>query len=115
MTVVSTPACSSDIAQLCLSTWGVDAFAFQRRASLRCGGDVRRDAALDGVAAQSPACAGRKQRVLWLAAAFGEPDGENGLGLLREWDCALFASFAFDAHVTAGAERDIAAVDRDEL
>ena len=74
-----------------------------------------RDATLDGVAAQPPPGASRKQRILRLAASFGEPHAQDGLGLLRERDRALLASFAFDADMSADIERDVAAVDRDEL
>ena len=115
MTVLSTPACSSDIAQLCLSTCGVNAFVVQRRASLGRGGDVDRDATLDGIAAQAPAGARREERIPWLTAALGKPHGEDRLGLLGEWDRALLASLALYADVAAGAKRDIAAVDGDQL
>jgi hypothetical protein len=76
---------------------------------------VGRDAALDGVAGQAPPGAGREQRILWQPGSFVEPDGEDCLGVFGERDRSLLAAFAFDADVRSGAEREVVAVDRDQL
>jgi hypothetical protein len=94
---------------------GVDSFAFERCASGGRGCDVGRDAALDGIAAEPAACAGREQRVLRCAAALGDPDGKDCFGFLGQRNSPVFAAFAFDLNAAAGAERDVAAVDRDEF
>ncbi len=94
---------------------GVKLFAVERRASLCRGGGVDADALLDGVAAESPAGAGRKQRVVGSAGTLGEPGREDCLGRRGEWDRALFAAFAFAAEVRARAERDVCAVEAGEL
>ena len=60
------------------------------------GRDVGRDAALDGIAAEPAAGAGREQRVLGCAAALGDPDGEDCFGFFGERDGAVLAAFAFD-------------------
>jgi hypothetical protein len=73
------------------------------------------DATPDGVAAQPPAGARREQRVIWPAAALGKPDGKDRLRLFGQWDGAMLASFALDADVAAGVERDVAAVDGEQL
>jgi hypothetical protein len=72
-------------------------------------------AAFNGVTTQAASCAGREQRVLALSLALGKPDREDRLGLSCEWDRSLLASLAFDAHMAAGAERDIAAAKSYEL
>src|SRR4051812_23367504 len=74
-----------------------------------------RDAALDSITDQAPACAGREQRIVWQPSSFVEPDGENRLGVFAERDRALLAAFALDADVRSGPELDVGAVDRDQL
>ena len=73
------------------------------------------DAALDGIATEPAACAGREQRIFGCAASLCDPDREDGLCLFCERDGPVFASFAFDPHAAAGAEGDVAAVDGDEF
>jgi hypothetical protein len=73
------------------------------------------DAALDGIATEPSAGAGREQRILWCAPSLCDPDREDGFGLFRERDGPVLASLAFDPHAAAGVKRDVAAVDRDEL
>jgi hypothetical protein len=88
---------------------GVKLFAVERRAPPCCGGGVGADALLDGVAAESPAGAGGKQRVVWPAGSFGEPGDQDRLGGRGERDRALLAAFALAADVRPGAKRDVAA------
>ena len=59
--------------------------------------------------------AGRKQRVRGAAGAFGQPDFEHGLGVGGKWDRTLLSALAVAADVRAGAEREVAAVEADEL
>jgi len=92
---------------------GVDSFAFERWAALGSGRHVGSDAALDGIATEPAAGAGREQRILWSAATLWHPDSEDGFGLFRERDRPVLASLAFDPHGAAGAECDVGAVDRD--
>jgi hypothetical protein len=47
----------------------------------------------------------------WLGASFGEPDSEDGSDRICQGDGALLAAFALAAHVGAGSENDVAAVE----
>ena len=115
ITVVSTPAWSSDIAQLWRSTCGCSVLAVSDGQAGGGGLGVGADASLDGVAAEAPAGAGGEQRVGGAAGAFGEPGARARLGVGGERDGALLSALAVAADVRAGAERDVAAVEADQF
>jgi hypothetical protein len=71
---------------------GMDAFALERWAALGRGRHVGSDAALDGIATEPAAGAGREQRILWCAVSLCHPDSEDGFGLFRERDGPVLAS-----------------------
>jgi len=93
----------------------VQLFAVERRAPFFCGGGVGADALLDCVAAEPAAGAGGEQRVCCPAGSLGEPGRQDRLGGGGERNGALLSAFAFAADMRAGAERDVAAVQADEL
>lgn len=62
---------------------------------------------LDRVTAQPPAGAGRKERVGWCAAAFGEPAPQHRDGQRCQRGDAFLAAFAEAVHVGADAEADV--------
>lgn len=68
-----------------------------------------------GIAAEAAAGAGGKQRIVRAAGSLGEPGGQHRLGGGGEGHRALLAALALAADVGAGAERDAAAVESDEL
>jgi hypothetical protein len=76
---------------------------------------VGRDSAFDRVAGQAPAGTCAEQRVWWSVGSLVQPRGEDRLGRGGQRDSALLSAFAFAADVCAGAERDVAAVQADQL
>lgn len=95
--------------------WGVTVLVAIRGFNDRSGRGVLADEAFDGVAAESPSAAGGEQRLVAQAVAFGEPDGEDGFGVGRQGHGSLLSSFAFTAHVRAGAQADVTAGQSGEL
>ena len=79
------------------------------------GLEVDLEAVLDGVAAESCAGAGREQRLVGSAGALGEPGFEHRPDGRRQWRSSRLASFADGVDVGAGAERDVLAVQGDQL
>jgi hypothetical protein len=93
----------------------MDALAQQRRAVLPGGLGVGADAQRDGVAAEPPSGAGWEQRVARLSGALSEPDLQQRRDRAGERDDPLLAALALAGDAGAGAERDVAAVQADEL
>jgi hypothetical protein len=73
------------------------------------------DEALDGIGTESPAGAGREERLVPPAGAFGHPDLEDGLAGPTEWDCPMLPAFAFTADAGSVPEGDVTAVEADEF
>ena len=69
----------------------------------------------DSGAGQPLSLAGGEQRLLRLASTFFEPLAQDRDGLAGEAGGASFPSFPEDLEVSAGAEVDVADVQRDEL
>ena len=115
ITEVSTPACSSDMAQLCRRTCGWTRLPGQGRASLRGGRGVGADPQRDGVAAEPSAGPGGEQRVAGRPARSVSQPLHDACDRAGEGHGSLFAAFAFAGDVGAGAEGDVAAVQADEF
>ena len=107
ITVMSLPASSRRIAAVCRSVCIVIVLGVERRAVGGGGLEVDGEAVLDGVAAESRAGAGREQRIVGSAGAFGEPGVEHRSDGRGERRSSFLSSFADGVHVGAGAERDV--------
>ena len=95
---------------------GGDSFAAQRWAAVGGGAGVLVDQPFDGVAAEPPAAVRGEQRVLGLAVALFEPDGERLDGLGGERHGALLAVLPDAVEVgDVGAEADVLAAQTGQL
>ena len=83
ITVVSTPACSSRIAAVWRSTCGVIVFAFSDGQRFGGVGGVLGEAALERVAAEGRAGAGREQRLAGAPPRSASQTVEHGDGRVR--------------------------------
>ncbi len=86
-----------------------------RRAGRPGGGQVAGEPVFDRVAAEPAAGAGREQRLVGVAGAFGEPAAQHLDGEPGQRGDAFFPALADAVHVWSGAEADVGAGEPDQF